>query len=190
MKIKLHKRFRAVLSLLITLMLLVGVVPLQAWQGTKADAATIKETLTIYFDPSYTAGNNVAWNHGYLCLWLLYSGGGWYLASDASGVHESQSTVNVTREVTSLLGHGTNDPTAHLIKYTIAKNFVESGTGTLENIQFSYGANNGYYKGYEDRYQMPIASVGSLSNGKVFYLNGGGRQSGNQYYSTYSLMIQ
>jgi len=70
MRIKIKRSFRAVLSLLVTLMLLVGVMT-QVWQGTKTDAAVV---CTVYFDKNhnlYTTGNTAAWS-GYMSVYIYY----------------------------------------------------------------------------------------------------------------------
>ena len=52
MKIRIHKGFRAVLSVFVAVMLLVEVMPIQVWQGIKAEAATFVTgtAYNIYFD--------------------------------------------------------------------------------------------------------------------------------------------
>lgn len=54
MKIKIHKGFRAVLSLLVVVMLLVGAMPTQVWQGIKVNAVThvTGTAYNVYFDKS------------------------------------------------------------------------------------------------------------------------------------------
>ena len=60
MRIKIHKGFRAVLSVFVAVMLLVGIMPTQVWQGTKVSATgMVFQKGYLYLDrSSFSNGNN------------------------------------------------------------------------------------------------------------------------------------
>ena len=118
MKIKLHKRFRGLLSLLVTVMLLVGVMPTQVWQGIKVDAAMSARAYTVFFDRK-TPDSGCTWHRWTGVPYVHWNGNNWYPMEWVSKDYYVYSS-NTKPDTQIQFGHGT---TAN----TVMINFRDNG---------------------------------------------------------------
>ncbi len=134
MKIKLHKRFRGVLSLLVAVMLLVGVMPTQVWQGIKVDAAMSARAYTVFFDRK-TSSSGCSWDRWSGVPWVHWNDDNWYPMEWVSKDYYVYSS-NTKPDTQIQFGHGT---TAN----TVMINFRDNGIYYLNDSNYNDGNNTG-----------------------------------------------
>ena len=178
------KRLQAVVALLVTLMIMIGIMPSDVFDGilngTTVNAAFSQNSgwtyITIYFDPTYTGNSSSDWsslssNPGNLKLMANDM-----VDAENTGFSDMSTDNEYKVESTDIAGNGTRS--GNLLKITVVKykstsdpgnssgnkvrNLLLGNSQTISNIQSSN--NNIGYK----------INLASASDGYVYKLSGSG----------------
>ena len=193
MRIKIKRKFKAVLSLLVTVMLLVGIMPSSVWDGIKVDAANT--TVTIYVDTK-DGDQGKYWHRCRLNVWLHYHTSGWF-----RGTEEATKGSLSDSEWHELLPKGVSNTISNETGYYVAvkdsqissvdvngKTLLQlvittsNNTDYLEEIQFRRKNDTRETADYTDN-----ISASSLANDQVYVIEYTTRSNGHTNHTVEGL---
>ena len=153
MKIKLHKRFRRIVSLLVTVMLLIGIMPTQVWEGIKVEAVTYKVYFDLWSDNDWNSHlENARVNQVKIVInnteYNMTSGSPYYYSTttQVSGNIKFHIYFNASSSAVAWNGYTTERPFSSGAKYYINDSNKWARSNIYIVADYGYDSSYVYYK--------------------------------------------